>query len=200
MWIPPDHGPASTQDAKGRWDEAARGREDDRCIQRFRRRFVGITRPCRAEAAREVLRFRVAGPGEGEDLAPLVPGDLRDDMRGCAKSIKAEPLRVTGQPERAIADETCTKQRRGRDILERARQRETKTGIRHGEVRVAAIDGIAGEPRTIAQVLTIRSAEFAFPASPAQPRNAHTVTHLKPVHACAEFRNATDNFVADDER
>ena len=46
--------------------------------------------------AGEVLGGRVAGAGEGEELAALVPGDLGHDVGGGAEAPDAEAAGVAG--------------------------------------------------------------------------------------------------------
>ena len=76
--------------------------------------FVGAARPDRAEPAREALRRLVARPGEGEDLAALEAADLRQDMRGGAEAVEADPLARPRRFQAAPADQPGAQQRRGR--------------------------------------------------------------------------------------
>ncbi len=90
--------------------------ENEGGVERLGRRLVGAAGPHRAEAAREILRLLVARAGEGEDLAALVARDLRDDVRGRAKAVDADALAVTGQSQRAVADQAGAQERRRLDI------------------------------------------------------------------------------------
>jgi hypothetical protein len=78
--------------------------KDDGGIQTLRGGNSRITRPNSAEVASEILSVLIARSSEGENLAPLVPGDLGHDMCRCAKSIDPDALGVTSHFERAIAD------------------------------------------------------------------------------------------------
>ena len=52
-----------------------------------------------------MLGRRVARPGEGEDLPPLMTRDLSDDMGRGAEAVDADALAVAGEPEGAVADQ-----------------------------------------------------------------------------------------------
>ena len=59
MWIPAHTTTPPGHDVRQRFgNEAADRREDDRRVERLRRRLGGRARPRRAEAARELLRGR----------------------------------------------------------------------------------------------------------------------------------------------
>ena len=100
------HDPAASKHAQRRRNEGTDWSENDRRIQLFRRRFIRSAGPLRAETTREVLRRRVTGPGESENLALLVPGNLRNDVRGRAKSVNSEPVSVARPAQSAIADQS----------------------------------------------------------------------------------------------
>src|SRR5207244_7999947 len=90
--------------AQGQRDECADRREEERGVELLGRRLVGAAGPSGAEPSREILRRAVARPGEGVDLAALVAGDLRDDVRGRAEAVDADAPRVAGHAQRAIAE------------------------------------------------------------------------------------------------
>jgi len=79
------HGAAGADARKRLGHERANRREDDRCVERPRRRLRGRPGPDRAQAQRELLGRRVAGRGERIHLTRLVDGDLRDDVLTCAE-------------------------------------------------------------------------------------------------------------------
>jgi hypothetical protein len=56
---------------------------------------------------------------------------------------------------------------------------KTESSIGNGKLGVAAIDGVTGKTRPIAQVFPIRSAIGAFAIRPAKPGNADTVTNFE---------------------
>ena len=92
-------------------DELAGGREDDRGVELLRPLADGAG-PRGAELARQRLRRLVAGPGEGEDAASFVAGELRDDVRRGAEAVEPEALAVAGGAERAVADQPRAEERR----------------------------------------------------------------------------------------
>src|SRR6266545_945738 len=100
-------------------------------------------------------------------------------MRGITEAIDAESARISGFAVGTITDQSRTKQRRNLDIIVAVRQMKTKSGIGNGKLSVTAIDCVAGETRSIAQILPVRSTISAFAISPAKPRNADTVANFK---------------------
>src|SRR6187401_164362 len=100
-------------------------------------------------------------------------------MRGGAETVNAQARRGAGLAQTAVANEPCTEQRRGFDIRESARDRETKPRIGHDIFGIAAVEGVAGELRLVAEVLAPRNAEFAGAAGPAKPRHAGAVAFFE---------------------
>jgi len=129
---------------RGRHQGADR-REDQRGVERLRWCGIRAARPDRAEPARKRRGRRVAGTGEGVDRAPLVERHLRDDVSGGAEPVEADPLGVPGRPQRAVADEAGTEERRRLLVGVLGRQREAEAVIGHGEFGESAIQLIAGE-------------------------------------------------------
>jgi hypothetical protein len=80
------------------------GSEDDRGIQLHRGHFVRAADPNGAETHGELFCRFVAGAGKGINLALLILGNLRDDMRRGAETVNTEPLAVAGFDQAAIAD------------------------------------------------------------------------------------------------
>src|SRR5439155_20464309 len=66
-----------------------------------------------------------------------------------------------------------------------------------GQLRVAAVDLIAGEARPVAEVLAAGAAVAALAARPAEPGNADAIRRLE---ARAARDDAADGLVAGDER
>ena len=107
-----DDAAAWIEGPQGRRHKRSVGGEDDRCLERLRRRLGAGAGPLGAELAREALAALVAGPGERKHAPALVDGHLADHVRGRAEAVEPEPGRVAGEPERPIADQAATKQRR----------------------------------------------------------------------------------------
>src|SRR5439155_10431063 len=110
--------------------------------------------------------------GERINLAALRGRDLRDQMRGGAKSIQPEALAVAGHAVRAVADQPRAQERRGVGVAVAVRQLEHVTGVCDDELRVAAVHVIAREARVAAQVLAPALAILALAARVAEPRDA----------------------------
>src|SRR4051812_5524064 len=146
------------------------------------------------------LRVVVTFARERENLAAFGRCDLRDDVRSRAETVNAESRRVAGFAKRSVSDQTGTKQGCGPDIIEHIRNRKSETRVRDRELRVAAIDGVAGESCARAQVLAIGNAILAFAASPAEPGNPDAIASLKILDAVSDFLDASDNFVTGHER
>ena len=100
-------------------------------------------------------------------------------MRGITKAINAESARISGFAIGTITDQPRAKQRRNLDIIVTVRQMKTESCIGDSEFRITAIDGVAGETRSIAQIFPVRSTIGAFAIGPAKPRNADTVANFE---------------------
>jgi hypothetical protein len=78
---------------------------------------------------------------------------------------------------------------------------KTESSIGDSKLGIAAIDGVTGEARSIAQILTVRSAISAFTIGPAEPRNANTVANFKSrIYVRSDLFNAANNLVTWYER
>ena len=176
--------------------ECADRREDDGGIQFFGRRLVRSASPGSTETLRKFLGLGIAGAGEGENFTSFKNCDLRDDMGGGAKSVKAEPFGIATFAQSAKPNQARTQQRRGRDIVELLGKMKTKAGVGNGEFRVTPVDIVAGESRTIAKILPTGPAKFASAASPTQPRNADAIARAKCFHRAANLLDPANNFVA----
>ena len=96
-------------------------------------------------------------------------------MRGIAKAVNAEPVRVTGLSIRTIAKHSRAKKRRNIDVAILLRQSKTKSSVGDNKVGVPAIDRVASKVRAIAKIFARRSTIDAFAIGPANPRNSHTL-------------------------
>ena len=74
------------------------------------------------------------------------------------------------------------------------------TAVGHGEFRVAAVKRVAGEKGTVTKILPSAPAEFAFAASPAQPRNTHPLAEIETPGMLAPGCDHANDFVTGDKR
>ena len=123
--------------------------------------------------------------------------DLGDDVRGRAEPVEAEALRVAGQPQRAVADQSRAEERRGLQIRITLREREAEALVGDRVLRVAAVAVVAGEARPVAEVLASARAVAAVAVRPAEPRNADAVAARE---ALAVARGTRDDLMAEHER
>src|SRR6185312_14216543 len=114
---------------------------------------LGTAGPDRTERAREILRGGVARTREGKDPPPLPDRDLGQNVGGSAEAIKPERLALPGHAIAAPADQAGAEQRRGFSGIEVLGQREREARIRQRVRRIAAIAGVAGEDRRVAEIL-----------------------------------------------
>ena len=170
--------------------ERAGGGEDDRGVERFRRRVLAGPGPRRAERARELLRALVALAGEGVDGSALVDGDLADHVRRRAEAVQTEARGVAGETQRAVTDQPAAQQRGRALVGEVVGQRQAEALIGDRVLGEAAVDVAAGEPRVQAEVLAPGGAESAVAIGPAKPRDADAPTIL----------GLADDLVAQDNR
>src|SRR5688500_12427182 len=96
--------------------------------------------------------------------------ELGHDVRRGAESVDPETARIGDRLPRTIADEAGAHQRGSLGVGVDARNLERIVSIGDRELRIAAVDGVAGELRPLAQVLAAPTAKAAAPASLAQPR------------------------------
>src|SRR6185312_1166815 len=157
----------------------ANRRENQRRVERFRRRLIRTARPNHAQPAREILAGRVARLRECISAAAAVMRDLREDMGGGAKTIETDAFRLARETQRAIADQSGAHQRRRLDIAELGWDDETIALVRHGILGIAAVNVVAGEPRARAEIFAAGLAIRAFAAGPPQPGHANSVADRK---------------------
>ena len=153
--------------------------EDDRAVELLRRRLLGRARPVRAELAGELLRLLVAGAGEGEDPPSLVNRNLAEDVGGGAEPVEADALGVADQAQRPVADQAGAEQRRRLLVGLAVGDREAVALVGDGELRVAAVDVVAGEAGPVAEVLATAAAVAALAAGPAEPGDPDPVAAAK---------------------
>jgi hypothetical protein len=143
---------------------------------------------------------RSPGPGEGEDLPALVARHLRDDVGGRAKAVNADSPTLASEAQGAVADQPGAQQRRGRDIIEFGRDRETVALVGDGQLGIAAIDLVAGETGPVAQIFAAAAAVLADTAGPAEPWHADPVADREAFGIGSLFHDGADDFVAGHQR
>src|SRR5947208_12744248 len=172
-------------------NERADGSEDDRRVEFLGRRLVGAAGPDGAQLTRERLSLLVAGTREGEDAAPLVPRDLRHDVRGGAEAVETEPLGVAREPERPIPDQAGAQEGSRLETGIALGKWEAKALIDDRVLGVAAVEVVSGEARMVTEVLAPGAAEGTLAVRPAQPGNPD---------AAILAHNCSDDLVAEHER
>ena len=127
MWMPPQTTvPPLRTAASAVGTRLPTGAKISAASSSSRGRRVGVAGPGRTHRAREVLGCRVAGAGEGEQLAALVARDLRHDVGGGAEAVDAEPAGVAGHAQRAPADQAGAEQRCGLGVAVAVGQWESR--------------------------------------------------------------------------
>jgi hypothetical protein len=107
--------------------------------------------------------------------------DLTHDVRGAAEPVQTKSLRITAKSQRPVTDQPGAEQRRSLQVRVVRRDREAKTLVGNGELRVPAVDVVPGEARALAQVLAFGVAVTTHAAGPTQPRNPDAVADAKTV-------------------
>ena len=128
-----------------------------------------------------------------------MPRDLRDDVRGGPEAVEADPPRVAGHPQRAVADEARAQPGREFLVREAVRKREAIARVGQRELRVAAVDRIAGEARRVAEIFASGDAVSALAARPREPRNADALADAEPRDVRAQRGDGAHDFMARDD-
>ena len=148
-----------------------------------------------------LLRCCVARARKHEKSAPFVKGNLRDQVRGVAKTIDAEPSRISRFAIGTITDQSRAKQRCNRDITVAIWQMKAESRISDGELGVTAVDCVPGKTRVVAEILPVRSTINAFTVRPTQPRNAYAISDFElRIDSFADFLDTTDDLMPRDQR
>ena len=108
-----DDGAAFADGFKSLRHQVAYRRKDDSRIKFFGRQFVRAAGPNRTEIESEFFCFFVCGPGESIDFPLLILCHLRDDVRGSAEAVNAEPLAVPRFNQTSVSDQTRAQKWRG---------------------------------------------------------------------------------------
>src|SRR5262249_11508682 len=147
-----------------------------------------------AERTSKALRVRVAGAGEGVHAPSLPRRDLRQDVRRRAEAVEPERSPLACHAIAAPADEAGAQKRRKRCVVA-VSQRETVARIGNRMRGVAAVTGVAGEQRGIAEVFAAAPAIPAHPAGMAEPRHPDALALREAVDAVADGGDAADDLV-----
>ena len=188
--------PTTIERAKRDRHELPRRREHDRTVERLRRLVHRL--PDRVAAQLDRQPPVVLAAGQHVHAQALGQGHLRRQVGRAAEPVDAQPsagghLR---QPQRPVADDPRTQQRRGLVVIEPVRQHVREPLVDQAVLRVAAIDVPAGEGRSHAQVLPTGSAVAAGPVGATQPRHSDPLTDAKPFRSGADPVDDADNLVA----
>ena len=150
-----DHAAALAHRLQRRRHQRADRRKDDGGVERLRRRFVGAAGPvahrgCRAKAGRRRRRART----KADTSRPCQRRHLGDDVGGGAEAVEAEPPAVAGDP-RASASRSGRRRAAARVATSSPASASAKAIARIGHRMggVAAVAGVAGEQRPVAEVL-----------------------------------------------
>src|SRR5262249_26334180 len=124
-------------------------------------------------------------------------GDVGEEGGRAAESVDAEAAagRAVRPAERSVPDDSCTEQRRHRDVVERARQCVYIRLVGDDVLRVAAVDVPAGEGRRDAQVLAAACAEPTYATCVREPGHADPVARRKALRALAARVDDADDLV-----
>src|SRR5262245_12260394 len=93
------------------WYQTTDGRKDDRSVELCRRLLARVAGPSGALLAGKLLRRIVAWTDEGEHFSALPLRNLGHDMGGGPEAIDAEPPRIAGHFETAIANQARAQER-----------------------------------------------------------------------------------------
>src|SRR5207248_9625912 len=113
--------------------------------------------------------------------------NLRDNVRGGAKTVETEPFRIATFAERAKANQSSAQEWRCLNFGELCWKMETKPRIGDGEFGITAIDVVASKQRLFAEILAPGAAKPAFATRPSQPGNTDAIIFLEAIHAGTDF-------------
>jgi hypothetical protein len=172
-----------------------RGEQDCR-IEKAWRLLVAGSGPRCPQAPGKFLRRRIAFARERKDFASFVARELGDDVRGRTESIDSHAASGAGGPQRPVADEPRTEQRRGLGIRIHGRQAEAKSRIGNHIFGITPVHRIAGKTGAFAQILATVQTIAAFTACPRQPRNPYPLPQFERVDPGTKRGYSADNLVA----
>src|SRR6266481_5119091 len=162
--------------------------------------MVRTSGPFRAQRAGEILCGKIAWAGEGEEPPPLMARDLRHDMGGGAKAVDPDQRRIPGHTQSAEADQPGAHQGCRLDIAVAWIDCKAITLVGDGELGIAAIDLIAGEPGAVAQILMGLAAILADAAGPTEPGHPDPVADRETVDRFPLLDDPSNDLVPGDQR
>ncbi len=192
------HAPALARGRQRGRHQCAHRREQDGRIQRLGRHVGAGAGPGRAEFQREALAFLVAGTREGEHPPAFQACHLRQQVGGGAEAVQAEPAALAGRATGAVADQPGAQQRGGLRIGVAVGNGKAEARIGQCVLGIAAIHGVAGEQRLLAQVLQAAAAVVALPAGAGQPGDADAIADPEFPHAGTDGHHAAHHLMAGD--
>ena len=163
------------------------------------RAALRVTCPRRAEPEREALSLGVARPRQREHAPALVRRHLADDVGRGAEAVEADPLRVAAEPQRSIADQPGTEQRRRLQIRVALGDREAVALVGDRLLGVSPVELVAGEPGPLAEVLPARAAVAAVAIGPSQPRDPYPLTGVEALRPLPRRLDRADDLMTEDE-
>jgi hypothetical protein len=182
------------------WDERPHRREDERCLQLFRRRFVRTPCPDSSELSREDLTLQITRPGEGINGPPLPHGHLRENMCRSTEAIKTQSLGLSRKTKRTIADQPGTEERCCLLVRVTRWNRKAIALVSDRVLSEAAIQRVPSEAGTITEVLAPASAIATLSARPAEPGHADSLTGNESIRPRPGPDNLSDDLMPEDER
>ena len=149
----------------------------------------------------KALACVVARPHEGEKLAALPARDLGDDVRGGAETVEPEPPALARHHQRAPADQARAQQRRACSASPPClAERKHIAGVGDGLRGVAAVAGVAGEQRVVAEVFLTAAAIGAGAVGDSRATARRPARRDEARHARAERVDPADDLMAGNER
>jgi len=121
-------------------------------------------------------------------------------MPGGAEAEYAEMLSIPRHDKRTPADQACAKQRCDRDVVAGFAERKAIAGIRDEMRGKAAVARVAGEARTVAQILPAAPAIGTFATRVTEPGNADAFADLQVHDTGAKRVHAADHLMAGNNR
>jgi hypothetical protein len=121
-------------------------------------------------------------------------------MCGCPEPIEPDVLAFARDLEGSPAYQSGTEQRRERHVAAYLAERERKPRIGNCRCREPAVSRIPSEERPVTEVLAVLGAIGTDAAGVSEPWYPHALTHCEPVNSLPEDVDATDDFMAGNDR
>ena len=121
-------------------------------------------------------------------------------MPGRAEAIDAEPLGVARHHQRPPTDQAGAQQRRDRNVVAVFAERKSIARIGDGVGGEAAVAGISGELRAVAEIFHALPAVAADAAGVAEPGDSDPVADPVSRDVAADEVDAADDLMAGNDR